>query len=130
MERDQDLDKDVIIDLVKTKKMLEEAFPDNEVPGYLQTIQFLETKIVLFSYKQMHLLEILKQKGPVSLFLDATSGLVRPLGTIYGTKPVYLYTILLPAPVANQTPVPACKMLTSDHTHSNIYTWMFAFFHL
>lgn len=129
MEKENDLAKHIIDDIMLSKPALEIKFPDKLIPGYLQLFQIFPAQVVLYSYRQMELFKALQKRQSVNLFLDATGSLVKNLGGIYDNKRMLLYTVLMKSPVNGNAPIPLCEMISSDNRHIAIFTWLYSFFH-
>lgn len=129
MESAQDLAKNIVDDVMLSKPILEKTFPDKLIPGYIQEFCVTPGKVVLYSYRQMEHFKTLQKNQTVSLFLDATGSLVKPLGGIYDDKRMLLYTVLMQSPIKGNAPIPLCEMISSDNRHTAIFTWLYSFFH-
>ncbi|XP_048020975.1 uncharacterized protein LOC125251962 [Megalobrama amblycephala] len=62
------------------------------------------------------------RKGPVTLHLDATGGVVSRIPS--QAKRVFYYSINLPGHGKDKPPLPVSEMITNDHTIPNVSFWL------
>ncbi|CAL8088215.1 unnamed protein product [Orchesella dallaii] len=125
---ENDLDKEVYHDIAKSKWDLQEKFPDDDVPGYIQCHSGDPAKFILFTKKQMNILQALQsQDETVTLQLDATGCLVKSLPWPWDTSTLLFYTVIMRS-ASKKIHMPLTEMLTSDHTIENVSSWLVEYF--
>ena len=120
------LHDDMLMELIITQQIMRESDTDFVLcPGYIQHLQVDPFGVHLYTEKGIALtVEHLRQSSQVTLFLDATGGVVRRLHN--QNKRVLYYALCLSGDGKNK-PLPVCEMITNDHTVANISFWLMKF---
>lgn len=96
------------------------------IPGYIQ--HFTVNPFMVHMYSELGisiLVHHLRSRLPVSLYLDATGGVVSKIPD--QPKCVLYYALALPGKGKNTPPLPVCEMLSSDHSIPPISFWLMQF---
>lgn len=96
------------------------------IPGYIQHFTVDPFMVHMYSELGMSILvHHLRSRLPVSLYLDATGGVVSKIPD--QPKCVLYYALILPGNGPNTPPLPVCEMLSNDHSIPPITFWLMQF---
>ncbi|CAM4608791.1 unnamed protein product [Leuciscus chuanchicus] len=96
------------------------------IPGYVQLFSMNPFIVHLFTERGVSILvHHLRSKSPVSLYLDATGGVVSEIPG--QPKRVLYYALALPGNARDAPPLPICEMLSNDHSVPPITFWLMQF---
>ncbi|KAA0724108.1 hypothetical protein E1301_Tti019644 [Triplophysa tibetana] len=96
------------------------------LPGYIQN--FTVNPFMVHMYSELGisiLVHHLRSRLPVSLYLDATGGVVSKIPD--QTKCVLYYALILSGKGPHTPPLPVCEMLSNDHSIPPITFWLMQF---
>ncbi|KAL0199342.1 hypothetical protein M9458_007882, partial [Cirrhinus mrigala] len=105
-------------------KMCDSNFYD--MPGYIQHFQVNPFGAHLYTEVGLSILvHHLREKKPVSLYLDATGGVVSKIPE--QSKRVLYYALTLPGRGRDAPPLPVCEMLSNEHSIPPLAFWLMQF---
>lgn len=120
-----DMDSDDIKDLIN-------EYINQEDPyfKYLQKVSLIPFNVQCWSPMQKDFVRYMRQKmdGNMTLYLDATGGLVRK--PKISCKSLYYYALVLPILIYENEPtipVAITDMVSGSHTYDTIHGWLFSF---
>ncbi|KAG9260553.1 hypothetical protein AMEX_G256 [Astyanax mexicanus] len=97
-----------------------------KMPGYIQHYQVNPFGVHMYSETGISILvQHLRRKDPVTLYLDATGGVVSKIPN--QAKRVLYYSLTLAGKGRDAPPVPVCEMLTNEHSVPPITFWLMKF---
>jgi len=117
----------MVMELILTQQIFRESDTSYRFcPGYIQHLQVDPFGVHLYTEQAISILvEHLRTHAPVTLFLDATGGVVRRLPN--QPKRVLYYALCLSGAGKNKPPLPVNEMVTNDHTVANLSFWLMKF---
>lgn len=119
-----DLDKDVVMFLLKLKEKFIKAWPDRITEGYIQSISVDPFYVILFTGQQIDYLLSFPANGEIFLHLDATGRVVAK--ALNSTGPVMYYALTIPG--SNEFgSLPVAEFISSVHSVLHITYFLSTF---
>ncbi len=118
---------DVLMEMYLTQSIMKECdFQFNKMPGYIQHFQVDPFGVHMYTETGISIVvQHLRKKTPLTLYLDATGNVASKVPG--QTKRLLYYSLTLPGCGQNVPPLPACEMLTNEHSIPQITFWLMQF---
>ncbi|XP_073715784.1 uncharacterized protein [Misgurnus anguillicaudatus] len=120
--------ENVFIEMHLTQRILKECDSSfYNIPGYIQLLQINPFGAHLYTEVGVSILvhHLRKKETPVSLYLDATGGVVSKLPE--QKKRVLYYALTLPGKGRDAPPLPVCELLSNEHSIPPLTFWLMQF---
>lgn len=107
---------DVFMEMYLTQSIMKECdFQFHKMPGYIQHFQVDPFGVHMYTETGVSIVvQHLRKKTPLTLYLDATGNVASKVPG--QTKRLLYYSLTLPGCGQNVPPLPACEMLTNEHS--------------
>lgn len=120
------LHNDIMLEVMLAQKIMRESSSHASSKGYLQHLQIDPFSVQLHTDTGIKILaEHLRRPLPVTLYLDATGGVVQKIPD--QNKQVLYYALVLPGMGKNKPPLPVTEMVTNSHSIPSISHWLLEF---
>ena len=128
LKKSKQLHNNVVLELSLTQDIIRECDSHVNIPGYIQVLQMNPFAVHLSTEVGVSVLvNHLRSKKKVALYLDATGGVVRKIPG--DNKRVFYYALTLPGAGRDAPPLPVCELLSNNHSVPPLAYWLLQFLH-